>query len=164
LLHNRISLVSRVSSASEVTKIDIIRHELVRKQSENRAGEISDNQVTGVHKDDLQGLQDKRADKISDDTIKKVEKQVLERISTLTTEMLPKYSRRFYDEGEQKKTADVAGAVEDFISHWAFFRGKLEKKEMDEIVDYVQQQTGVDLTIDGLKLIQSGLITTARYR
>jgi hypothetical protein len=96
--------------------------------------------------------------------MREVEKQVLDNITKLTTEILPRYTRRFYEDAERKKSVDVDGAVEDYVSHWAFFRGTLDKKELDDVSDFVQKQTGYSLIAEGEKLFRTGLITTAAIR
>jgi tetratricopeptide (TPR) repeat protein len=122
---------------------------------------IPDVEISGVHKDDSQGLQDRKPTRISDDALTEARNQVLERITSLTAETLPHYTRRFFVDGDAAKTVEPERAVEDFISHWAFFRGKLEKKELDSISDFVRQHTGYSLVADGPRLLQRSLVTTA---
>jgi hypothetical protein len=64
--------------------------------------------------------------------------------------MLPKYTKRFYTEGHAAmEQGRVDDALENFIFHWSFFRGKVEKGELEPLSNLVYSRTGFDFQKDG---------------
>jgi hypothetical protein len=77
--------------------------------------------------------------------------------------MLPKFTKRFYAEGRlAAEQGRIDDAVENFICHWGFFRGKVEKGELDSLSGVVYTRTGFDFQKDGRILAGLGLASAIR--
>jgi hypothetical protein len=128
---------------------EIIGSEVI--SSDPALREMKDTEIRGVLPTDVKGVRDQPPTMLTESqALKLAERQVLDQITTKTIAMLPKFTRRFYAEGrlalEQERFDD---AVENFICHWGFFRGKLEKVELESLSEVVYNRTGFDFAKDG---------------
>ena len=126
--------------------------------------EMKDTEVRGVHPADVKGVREQPPTMLTESqAVKEAERQVLEQITAKTMAMLPKYTKRFYAEGQlAMEQGRVDDAVENFICHWSFFRGKLEKSELENLSGLVYARTGFDFQKDGRTLPGLGLASAVR--
>lgn len=141
---------------------EIIATEVI--SSDPALREMKDSEVRGVLPTDVRGVRDQPPTMLTEaQALKQAEREVLEKITSRSLVMLPKFTRRFYAEGrlalEQERLDD---AVENFICHWGFFRGKLEKGELEGLSGVVYSRTGFDFQKDGRILPGLGLASAVR--
>jgi hypothetical protein len=75
----------------------------------------------------------------------------MEGINSKVAIVLPLYINRFFKEGERTlKENRLDDAVEAFICHWTFFRGKPDPPQAVTLVETVKNQTGFDLASQGI--------------
>jgi tetratricopeptide (TPR) repeat protein len=108
-------------------------------------------ETEGVKETDVNGLQNQRLRLPStDEDLRLTERTTLDNLDKKLQEILPTYTNRFFNEGEKAMRAnDVERAVEAYLCHWAFFRGKLPATQLDRVTDVVKRQTGLDLKKEG---------------
>ena len=102
-------------------------------------GDRTDDETKGVHEKDVKGGRNRASILVSEQqALRELERSVLEQITTKTIAMLPSYTRRFFKEGQNALKSDrTDDAVENFICHWAFFRGKVDRAELDVLGDVI---------------------------
>jgi len=71
--------------------------------------------------------------------------------------LLKPYLDRFYAAGEQSlKNKRPEEAAENFLCHWAFYRGKVEEDvRLKAVRNTILQLTGFDLNKDGVRLVEA---------
>jgi hypothetical protein len=113
--------------------------------------EMKDTEIRGVHPQDVKGVREQPPTMLTESqALREAERQVLEQITSKTLTMLPKYTKRFYAEGHlAMEQGRVDDALENFICHWGFFRGRVEKGELDTLSSLVYSRTGFDFQKDG---------------
>jgi hypothetical protein len=141
---------------------EVIASEVI--SSDPTLREMKDTEIRGVNPADVKGVRDQPPTMLTEtQALKLAERQVLDQITSKAMTMLPKFTKRFYTEGrlavEQGRLDD---AVENFICHWGFFRGKLEKGELENLSGVVYARTGFDFQKDGRTLTGLGLASTVR--
>jgi hypothetical protein len=123
----------------------------------------TDEEVKGVHEKDVKGARNRASILVAEQqALRELEKTVLNEITTKTVAMLPNYTRRFLREGQAALKGDRTDeAVENFISHWAFFRGKVDRAELDQIGEVILRETGFDLSNEGSRFLSLAVSTAA---
>lgn len=113
-------------------------------------------EVTGVKERDINGLQNQVArlpDK--EQALSEATRITREALDKILPQILQVYTQRFYKEGEKAlKEGRMDDAVEAYLCHYAFFRGKLDPAQAEKISDTVLRETAFDLNKQGEKLIQ----------
>jgi hypothetical protein len=130
---------------------EVVAQDRITHQDERDAVEIS-----GVKERDINGLQNQTArlpDK--EQALSEAARITREALDKILPQILQVYTQRFYKEGEKAlKEGRVDDAVEAYLCHYAFFRGKLDPAQAEKISETVLRETGFDLNKQGEKLIQ----------
>src|SRR5262249_9637985 len=118
--------------------------------------EIKGVEISGIREFDQNGLQNQQVRMTAVDQARKAgERAVLEELDKKLQDLLPAYNNRFFNEAEKRmKANNVDEAVEAYLCHWAYFRGKLPDAQMARVVAIVRQETGLDLSVDGDKVLE----------
>jgi len=134
---------------------DNLTREIIASERVVATDDRSDEQVTGVHEKDNTGARNRALTLVSEQqALRELERSVLNEITTKTLAMLPNYTRRFLKEGQSALKDDRTDeAVENFICHWAFFRGKLEPAELEPMAGVILRETGFDLSTEGPRFL-----------
>lgn len=104
-------------------------------------------EITGVHPNDIEAHQNRTLVMISrEEALGQAERFVLDEINKSVPEMIPAYTDRFLLAGKQQLEAKQSEeAVESFLCHWAFMRGKLSAENALLIRDTVKASTAYNL-------------------
>jgi hypothetical protein len=147
--HNQRVYVEVTLTLRDFQTKEIIAKEVVSSAAALR--DMKDTEIRGVHPADVRGVRDQPSTMPSEtQALRDAERQVLEQITSKTVAMLPKYTKRFYTEGHAAmEQGRVDDALENFIFHWSFFRGKVEKGELEPLSNLVYSRTGFDFQKDG---------------
>jgi hypothetical protein len=137
-----LNLTLRDYVSREVLKSDFVRYTPMERQAV---------EIEGVKDSDTNGLQNQRLRlPTTEEDLRAAERAALDSLDKKLQEILPAYSNRFFNDGERAMRAnDVDRAVESYLCHWAFFRGKLPQTQMDRVADIVKKETGFDLKKEG---------------
>jgi hypothetical protein len=134
---------------------DNLTREIIASERVVATDDRSDEEVTGVHEKDNTGARNRALTLGSEQqALRELERSVLNEITTKTLAMLPNYTRRFFKAGQSALKDDRTDeAVENFICHWAFFRGKLEPAELEPMAAVILRETGFDLSTEGPRFL-----------
>jgi hypothetical protein len=134
---------------------DTLTREIIASQTITAKDDRTDEEIKGVHDKDVKGARNRAPILIPEQqALKELERSVLNELTAKTLAMLPNYTRRFFKEGQNALQADRTDeAVENFLSHWAFFRGKLYRAEMETIGEVVLRETGFDISAEGPRFL-----------
>jgi hypothetical protein len=141
----------------QVTLRDYFSRETIASRTIPFHDERSFTEIAGVKETDVNQLANApiRLTPLQD-VLEKGQRTVLENLDKVIAELIPIYTNRFYNEAEKAVKADrPEDAVEAYLCHWAFVRGKLDPIQSDRIVEIVRRETGFDLTKMGEALYRS---------
>jgi hypothetical protein len=140
----------------QVTLRDWFTREAIATVTIPFQNERSATEIVGVRDRDVTGLQNQPVRIPStDQVLREAERAVLEGLERQLGEVMPKYAGRFLGEAENAlKAGRDEDALEAFICHWAFYRGRLDSKQATRVNDSVFNGTGLDLTKDGEKVLR----------
>jgi hypothetical protein len=127
------------------------RESLKRDTIRSNKPPIQAEEIEGVKDADKNNLQNKRL-KLPDkeESLDEAGTIVSEELERKIQETLPVYTNRFFNEGEKRMKANqVDEAVEAYICHFAFMKGRMSPAQLDRVSDVVKTQTGFDLKRDG---------------
>ena len=80
----------------------------------------------------------------------RAQREVLDSLEDKIKESLPAYIHRFYHEGMRLyESGRRTEAVELFVCHWAFLRGRIPETQREVMFAVVKEETGFDLVRDG---------------
>ena len=80
----------------------------------------------------------------------RAQREVLDSLEDKMKESLPAHIHRFYHEGMHLyEGGRRAEAVELFVCHWAFLRGRIPETQREVVFAVVKEETGFDLVRDG---------------
>ena len=110
-----------------------------------------DSQLDGVRESDTSLVQNEPVRLPSpEQMLARAQREVLDSLEDKIKESLPPYIHRFYHEGMHLyESCQRAEAVELFICHWAFLRGRLPEDQREVVFGVVKEETGFDLDRDG---------------
>ena len=129
----------------------VTRQELKSERIRSNTPELTAEEIEGVKDTDVNNLQNKRLRLPSrDEALSAAERMILDDLDKKVLDMVPVYTNRFFNEGEKgMKANQIDEAVEAYICHFAFLRGKLPEAEMERVSDVVRRETGFDLRKEG---------------
>jgi hypothetical protein len=112
-------------------------------------------EIVGVKPEDTNGLQNQPVRMPSTEQIlREAERTVLDQLEQKIRTILPMYTNRFFNEAEKAyKVGQIDDAIEYYLCHWEFMRGKLDKAQMERIAEIVKRETGFDLYSQGSYLL-----------
>ena len=110
-----------------------------------------DSQLDGVRESDTSLVQNEPVRLPSpEQMLTRAQREVLDSLEDKIKESLPPYIHRFYHEGMHLYASGRrAEAVELFICHWAFLRGRPPEDQQEVVFGVVKEETGFDLDRDG---------------
>ncbi len=116
-------------------------------------------EIDGVRPQDVTGVQNQPVRLPStEQVLREAERTVLDQLEKKIRALLPTYTSRFYNEAEKAlKSGQVEDAVEYYLCHWVFFRGKLDPAQTERIADIVKRETGFDLYKQGGYLLSMSI-------
>ncbi len=121
-------------------------------------------EIEGVRPQDVNGLRNQPVRLPStEQVLREAERTVLEKLEKKIGDIVPIYTSRFYNEAEKAYAAgQVEDAVEYYLCHWIFFRGKLDGAQMNRIAEIVKRETGFDLLKQGSTLLSMSIASAAQ--
>jgi hypothetical protein len=141
-----------------VTLQDFRNRELMKVERIEFKRELEAIEIAGVREGkDINGLVNQPA-RLPDreQVLREGERYVIEQLGQKIQQMVPAYTNRFFREGEQRlKQNHVEDAVEFFLCHWVFVKGRLDDLQRDLVYEVVKQQTGFDLDKEGRMLLSA---------
>ena len=107
-------------------------------------------QLEGVRESDTSLVQNEPVRLPStEQMLSRAQREVLDSLEDKIKESLPAYIHRFYHDGMRLyESGQRAEAVELFVCHWAFLRGRLLEAQREVVFGVVKEETGFDLTRD----------------
>jgi hypothetical protein len=131
----------------QLTIRDFLTRETIASGEISFVDEREGAELAGVHEKDANGLRNEPVRLPStDQVLREAERTALDTLESRVAEILPAYTKRFYNQGKESLAlGQSAEAAEQFLCHWAFFRGRLEAEEAQVVVETVRQETGFDL-------------------
>jgi hypothetical protein len=104
-------------------------------------------EMAGVRDKDVNQLLNKPARLPSADQLLQDSQRVaLQQLDEKLNQLVAPYVQRFYAEGEKAlRDNRVEDAVENFLCHWYFFRGRLPEEQSRTIRTLIKQECGLDL-------------------
>ena len=88
--------------------------------------------------------------------LSRAQREVLDSLEDKIKDSLPAYIHRFYRDGMRLyESGRRAEAVELFLCHWAFLRGRLPEAQREVVFGVVKSETGFDLVRDGQTLLSA---------
>ncbi len=143
-----------------ITMRDYLTRDVVASDNVSFHNEREAIQIDGVKEGDTHGLQNQPVRLPSpEQVLREAERTVLESLDKKIIELLPAFTNRFFNEGEKAlKAGRIDDAVESFICHWVFFRGRLDSAQSEHVVEVVKRETGFDLVRDGANLLSMAAI------
>jgi hypothetical protein len=137
---------------------DELARDTIRFDDKRQATEID-----GVRLQDVTGLQNQPVRLPSpEQVLREGERTVLDQLEKKIRQILPTYTNRFLTAAERAvKAGQIDDAVEYYLCHWVFVRGKLDPAEADRIANIVKRETGFDLHRQGANLLSLTIGATA---
>lgn len=130
---------------------DMLEKQLLGAETIEKGDKKVGVEIAGVREKDVNHLFNKPARlPASDQLLRESERNALEEVDDKVQRLMGQYLQRFYKEAEkalQEGRAD--DAMENFLCHWFFFRGRLEESQARRIQDLVRQHIGLDLSAVG---------------
>lgn len=162
--YEKITYSQRIGIELKLLLRDNLTREVIASERIAVSDGRSDEEVKGVHEKDVKGARNRASLLVSEQqALRELERSVLNELTTKAIAMLPSYTRRFFREGQSALKSDRTDeAVENFICHWAFFRGKVDRGEMDIAGDVVLRETGFDLSTEGSRFLSFAVATAAQ--
>jgi len=141
----------------ELTRRAVIRMNLeLRDMLEKQL--ISDDKIEVVDKRtgvEIAGVRDKDVNQLinkparlpsADAVLQDAQRVALTQLDEKLNQLVAPYVQRFYAEGEKAlRDNRVEDAVENFLCHWYFFRGRLPEEQSKTIRTLVKRECGLDL-------------------
>jgi hypothetical protein len=82
----------------------------------------------------------------SEQLLREAEEATFQKFDDDIARMVRMYTDRFYLEGEKAlQESRVSDALENFLCHWFFYRGKVDESHAQRIRDLVKKELGLDL-------------------
>jgi hypothetical protein len=121
-------------------------------------------EIDGVRPQDVNGLRNQPVRLPStEQVLREAERTVLAQLEKKISTVIPTYTNRFFNEAEKAfKAGQTEDAVEFYICHWIFFRGKLDGAQMNHVADIVKRETGFDLLRQGASLLAMSIASAAQ--
>jgi thioredoxin-like negative regulator of GroEL len=153
--YQKIEHKQQTAVAIDVTLRDYFSREALATDTIGFHDEKEAVEIDGVRAQDVNGLRNQPVRLPStEQVLREAERTVLEQLEKKISTMLPVYTNRFFNEAEKAfKSGQVDDAVEFYLCHWTFFRGKLDSAQMNRIADVVKRETGFDLFKQGASLL-----------
>jgi hypothetical protein len=138
-------------------KLNLKVVDALSKEEEVLPGEIfepkrrEDHEITNVREKDKGNTQEKRLlwPPASED-LQEVQSKIDAALDAKIPELVKSYLDRFYFSGERAlKENRLDDAAEDFLCHWAFYRGRVDPEQSKVIVKTIMERIGFDLNTQG---------------
>jgi tetratricopeptide (TPR) repeat protein len=131
----------------QLTIRDFLTRETIASDEISFVDEREGAELTGVHERDANGLRNEPVRlPPTDQVLREAERTVLDSLEARVSEILPAYTKRFFNQGKKALAlGQPAEAAEQFLCHWAFFRGRLDGDEADVTCKTVREETAFDL-------------------
>ncbi len=115
------------------------------------------NQLEGVRESDTSLIQNEPVRLPSpEQMLARAQREVLDSLEGKIKESLPAYIHRFYHQGMLlHESGRRPEAVELFICHWAFLRGRLPETQRELVSATVKEETGFDLAGNGQTVLSA---------
>ncbi len=115
------------------------------------------NQLEGVRESDTSLIQNEPVRLPSpQQMLARAQREVLDSLEGKIKESLPAYIHRFYHQGMLlHESGRRPEAVELFICHWAFLRGRLPETQREFVSETVKEETGFDLAGNGQTVLSA---------
>jgi outer membrane protein assembly factor BamD (BamD/ComL family) len=141
----------------QVTFRDYFSKESIASKTIRFHDERSATEIAGVKETDVSHAENSPVRLTSpQDVLEKAQRAALEDLDQAIAQILPVYVNRFYNEAEKAmKAKKLEDAVEAYLCHWAFMRGKLDAEQLDRISEVVRQETAFDLKRNGEALYRA---------
>lgn len=115
------------------------------------ADKKSDVEISGVREKDLNLLNRAARLPSAEQLLQQCQRLALEQLDEKVPRLVSQYLQRFYAEGEKAlREGRAEDALENFLCHWFFFRGRLDEDQSRRIVELVKREIGLDLTTSTL--------------
>lgn len=126
---------------------DMLEKQLLGSEAVEKADKKSTVEIAGVRDKDVNHLFNKPARlPAAEQILRECERSALEQMDAKVQRLVTQYLQRFHAEAEKAlREGRAEDALENFLCHWYFFRGRLEEKQSRQILDLVKSQLGIDL-------------------
>ena len=127
---------------------DMLGKQLYGSQVIETADQRSQIEIAGVRDKDVNHLINKPVRLPSaEQLLRQSERKALELLDDKVRLLVNQYLQRFYAEGEKAlQEGRTEDALENFLCHWYFFRGRLEENQSRRIQELVKRAIGLDLS------------------
>ena len=138
-----------------ITLRDLFTREMIAREFVSFVKDGEGDEISGVRESDVSGVRNLPVRLAApEQVLREAERSCLESLDTKIKNLLPQFTQRFFKEGQKMlELGKVEDAIEQFICHWAFFRGRLESPQEEFIADTVRREIGFDLRKNGQELL-----------
>ncbi len=136
---------------------DMLEKQLLGSEAIEASEENKQVEIAGVREKDVNNLMNKSARLPPvEQALQECNRKALQQVDDKVPRVVTQYLNRFYAEGMKAlREGRSEEAVENFLCHWFFFRGRVNETQSQQIRDHVRFHTGLDLT--AIALAPSGL-------
>ena len=145
------SLRARAQISMNLEIRDMLEKQLMGSDTLDVIREEKATEVSGVRDKDVNNLLNRPARlKSTDQMLRESERDALQALDEKVQLLMAKYIQRYYNEGEKAlREGRHDDALENFLCYWYTFRGQMDQKQSQHIVEVVKQMTGFELSATG---------------